>query len=203
MSMTVNPARPESFHVTPSRSNGRIIVVVLCSAAFLLAGCSAMRRKPSFGWGTAVQARPKLPSAPPKGEETPTDPGPELHLMIPAPPSAIAAAHGNPPKPRVAGNIPGETNGSGKPEAPVIVPQLTAEETTAAKQQTGKSLDVAERNLAATRGRTLNAAQADLVSKVRSFVSEAREAARVSDWIRARDLAKKAQVLSEELGRSL
>lgn len=100
-------------------------------------------------------------------------------------------------------NSPGDSNISGKPEAPIIVPELTAEESAAAQQQTGQSIGVAERNLAATRGRNLNAAQTDLASKVRSFVSEARDAARVSDWIRARDLAKKAQVLSEELAKSL
>jgi hypothetical protein len=200
--MTEKPARPQSFHRTPSRSGARITVVVLCSAAFLSVGCGAMRRKPSFEWGTAVQVRPKLPSAPPPGDETPTDPAPELRLMIPGPPSAIAA-RGNPPRPRVAGNTPTDSNGSGKPEAPVIVPELTAEETAAAREQTGQSLGVAERNLAATRGRNLNAAQTDLASKVRSFIAEARDAARASDWIRARDLAKKAQVLSKELVSSL
>ena len=162
-----------------------------------------MRRKPSFEWGTAVQVRPKLPSAPPPEDATPTDPAPELRLMIPGPPSAIAAARGNPPRPRGAGNTPTESNGSGKPEAPVIVPELRAEETAAAREQTGQSLGVAERNLAATRGRNLNAAQTDLASKVRSFIAEARDAARVSDWIRARDLAKKAEVLSKELVTSL
>jgi hypothetical protein len=162
-----------------------------------------MRRKHSFGWGTAVQARPKLPSAAPSGGETPTDPGPELMLVILPPPSAIAAAHGVPPRPRGATSSSAENNGSGKPEAPVIMPELTAEETTAAKQQTSQSLAVAERTLEASRRRNLNAAQADLASKVRSFVSEARDAARVSDWVRARALAKKAQVLSEELVKSL
>jgi hypothetical protein len=162
-----------------------------------------MRRKPSFGWGTAVQARPKLPSAPTSGDETPVDTGPDLRLVILPPPSAIAAAHGVPPKPRGATNSSAENNGSGKPEAPVIVPELTAEETKAAKQQTGQSLGIAERNLEVTRGRNLNASQTDLASKVRSFVFEARDAARVSDWVRARALAKKAQVLSEELVKSL
>jgi hypothetical protein len=38
---------------------------------------------------------------------------------------------------------------------------------------------------------------------VRSFISDAREAGRAGDWARARDLAKKAQVLSEELADSL
>jgi hypothetical protein len=162
-----------------------------------------VRRRPSFGWGTAVQARPKLPTTPTGGDETPVDPVPELKLVILPPPSTIAAARGVPPRPRGAPGSSAENNGSGKPEAPFIVPELRAEETTAAKVQTSRSLGVAERNLEATRGRSLNAAQTDLASKVRSFVSEARDAARVSDWIRARDLAKKAQVLSEELAKSL
>jgi hypothetical protein len=38
---------------------------------------------------------------------------------------------------------------------------------------------------------------------VKGFISDAREAGRAGDWPRARDLAKKAQVLSEELANSL
>jgi hypothetical protein len=124
-------------------------------------------------------------------------------LVILPPPSTITAAHSVPPRPRGATSSSAENNGSGKPEAPVIVPELTAAETAAAKQQTALSLGVVERNLETSRRRNLNAAQADLASKVRSFLSEARDAARVSDWVRARDLAKKAQVLSEELAKSL
>ena len=201
--MKENPARPRGFDLTPSRCGARTMVVVMCSAVFLLAGCAAVRRKPSFSWSTAVQVRPKLPSATSTGIETPVDPGPELRIAIPAPPSAIAVAHSNPPRPRVAGNTSAESLGAGKAEAPVIVPELTGEETVAAQKQTGQSLGAAERNLAAARRKTLNAAQSDLASKVQSFLSEAHDAARASDWIRARDLAKKAQVLSEELVNSL
>jgi hypothetical protein len=49
----------------------------------------------------------------------------------------------------------------------------------------------------------LSAAQRDLVSKIRGFIKDAREAAQITDWSRARSLAKKAQVLSEELASSL
>jgi hypothetical protein len=49
----------------------------------------------------------------------------------------------------------------------------------------------------------LNAAQSDLASKIRGFIKDAREAAQIADWSRARSLAKKAQVLSEELAGSL
>jgi hypothetical protein len=181
----------------------RIFFAVLCSAAVLSTGCGAARRKPSFGWGAAAQARPKLPTAQPSGDETAVGSGPELQLVILPPPSALAAAHGAPSKPRGAMGSSTENNGSDKPEAPIIMPELTAEETAAAKQQTSQSLGVAERNLEATRGRSLTAAQTDLASKVRSFLSEARDAGRASDWLRARDLAKKAQVLSVELVKSL
>jgi hypothetical protein len=71
------------------------------------------------------------------------------------------------------------------------------------QRQTEQSLSAAERNLAATAGKSLNATQSDLASKVRSFISDAREAGRAGDWARARELAKKAQVLAEELAGSL
>ena len=58
-------------------------------------------------------------------------------------------------------------------------------------------------NLGAARGKTLSAVQRDLVSKIQGFIKDAREAAQITDWSRARSLAKKAQVLSEELASSL
>jgi hypothetical protein len=80
---------------------------------------------------------------------------------------------------------------------------LTPAETAAAQQQTNQSLSVAGRNLETTQGKTLNGAQADLASKIRSFIAEARDAAQIGDWIRARNAAKKAEVLSQELTSSL
>ena len=90
-----------------------------------------------------------------------------------------------------------------KTDNPQIVPELTTQESSALQRETNQSLSTAERNLAATTGKSLNATQSDLASKVRSFISDARDAGRAGDWERARDLAKKAQVLSEELTASL
>jgi len=90
-----------------------------------------------------------------------------------------------------------------KLEAPMIAPELTPQESAVAQQQTNQSLGIAERNLESARGKNLNTAQADLVSKIRGFIKDAREAAQIKDWSRARSLAKKAQVLSEELTGSL
>jgi hypothetical protein len=85
----------------------------------------------------------------------------------------------------------------------MIAPQLTPQESVLARQQTNQSLRIAERNLESARGKNLNAAQSDLVSKIRGFIKDAREAAQIADWSRARSLANKAQVLSEELASSL
>ena len=115
--------------------------------------------------------------------------------------------HSAPPRPKVnsspapAANAPA-TDAEKAPEAPTIAVQLSKEEFAAAQQETNQSLDIAEKNLASTRNKRLNAAQSDLVSKIKGFLKDAREAAQAGDWARARNLAKKAQVLSEELVRS-
>jgi len=56
---------------------------------------------------------------------------------------------------------------------------LTAQESAVAQQQTTQSLSITEKNLDSARGKTLNAAQSDLVSKIRGFVKDAREACRL------------------------
>jgi hypothetical protein len=100
---------------------------------------------------------------------------------------------------------PSASNGSDaeKLEGLAIAPQLTPQESVAAQEQTNQSLSIAEKNLGTARGKNLNAAQSDLASKIRGFVKDAREAAQSADWSRARSLATKAQVLSEELAGSL
>jgi hypothetical protein len=86
---------------------------------------------------------------------------------------------------------------------PTLAPQLSRQESTVAQQETNQSLSIAEKNLAGTRGKNLNPTQSDLVSKIMGFLKDAREAAQAGDWSHARSLAKKAQVLSEELAASL
>jgi len=53
------------------------------------------------------------------------------------------------------------------------------------------------------RGKKLNATQLDMASKINGFLKDAREAAQSGDWGRARNLAKKAEVLSNDLVSSL
>jgi hypothetical protein len=183
----------------------RFWLVGLCISAVVLSGCAERTVKAkarTFSWSTAAAVRPRpltmLPA--PSGEID--ESFAELQLDVTPPPSPLSLVNGVPQRPHVP-TAPSGQNASAKPEPPQIVPQLTAEETTEAQQQTNVSLSIAERNFGNTQGRHLNAAQLDLASKVRSFITEAREAAHIGDWTRARNAAKKAQVLSEELAGSL
>jgi hypothetical protein len=123
-------------------------------------------------------------------------------MAIPPPPAPLAERTG-PARPLSPAPPHRENSPSGTLEAPIIVPDLSAEESASLRRETGESLRAAERNLSATAGKSLNATQSDLASKVRSFISDAREAGRAGDWARARNLAKKAEVLSEQLAGSL
>ena len=69
-------------------------------------------------------------------------------------------------------------------------------------RNTNDDIRTAEKNLQAANGKKLNASQTDLVGKVQGFLSQAREAIRANDWVRARNLALKAEVLSTELIKS-
>jgi hypothetical protein len=126
---------------------------------------------------------------------------PELTFEGPSFTTVVVPARNGPTRPR--GSAPSPTNTGTDAEKterpPTIASQLSPQETVAAQQETNQNLSVAERNLASVRGRTLNAGQTDLVSKIKGFLKDAREAAQAGDWKRARSLAKKAQVLSEEL----
>ena len=110
----------------------------------------------------------------------------------------LVAPRGAPPRPHVAAApAPGPAVAE-KPRDPIIAPELSEEQLSAAKSDAQQSLVIAERNLGLVQGKTLDAAQQDLVSKIRGFVDSAREAMKENDWQRARTQAKKAEVLSKE-----
>jgi len=158
-----------------------------------------MRKGPKIPWAKAVQVRPVL-QARAAEDEVASVAAPELKFEVPSFGTVLVPVRNGPPRPR--GSAPSPTNtgtDAEKTEAPTIASQLTPQETVVAQQETNQSISIAERNLASVRGKTLNAVQTDLVSKIKGFLKDAREAAQAGDWKRARSLAKKAQVLSEEL----
>jgi outer membrane murein-binding lipoprotein Lpp len=194
--MTEPSARPQP---AARRDGASIFLGALFSTAILLSGCAA-RKKPTIPWSTAVLVRPVVQQHS-EGTAATDEVAPDISIEVPAPLPPLATR--TPARPRSAALPPNPGVAPGKPEAPQIVPELSTQESTSLQRESDQSLNAAERNLAAASGKSLNAAQADLASKVRSFTSDAREAGRAGDWARARDLAKKAQVLSEELARSL
>jgi hypothetical protein len=196
--MTEASAPPQ---IAAMRDRARIFFGVLGSAAILASGC-AVRKKPTIPWSTAVLVRPTVPQQPsPTGAVE--EPVLDLGLELPPPPAPLSLARTAPARPRGATPSSNQNAPTGKPDTPQIVPDLSTQQSASLQRETHESLSVADRNLATTVGKSLNATQSDLASKVRSFISDAREAGRAGDWARARDLAKKAQVLSEELAASL
>jgi hypothetical protein len=131
------------------------------------------------------------------------EPAPELQLEFPPQPIQLVTVHSGPARPHVAAPPASGNEVASKPEQPMIAPQLPPAEAQALQEQMNQSVGAAERNLAATNGKSLNTVQLDLYSKVRSFLADALEAARAGDLPRANNLAKKAEVLSEQLAKSL
>ena len=95
-----------------------------------------------------------------------------------------------------------EPRGAEKHAEPTIAPEVTTEEIRAAQAETQRNLDIADKNLLLAQGKGLNAMQTDMVSKVKGFAENAREAMRSGDWVRAKNFASKAEVLSEQLAAS-
>jgi len=176
--------------------------VVLVASALLLQGCAQkqVRVRP---WATAIAVRPHLThpveASPPDLVEVDA---PELSVDLPPLPSPLSIAR-QPARPRVAVQPTPEAAESHKPLAPLLEPELTPQEVAAAQAQFNESTAIAQKNLNSAKGRSLNPTQADLNSKVVAFLQESKQAVREGDWTRARNLAKKAQVLSEELAASL
>jgi len=195
--MTETSAQPQ---LAVMRDSARILFGVLGSVTIFMSGCAA-RKKPSIPWSTAVLVRPILPQRASASTGI-DDPVPDLRFEIPPPPAPLATRM-VPARPRGVAPSTNQNAPSAKPDTPLIVPGLSTQESISLQRETDLSVSAAERDLAAAAGKSLNATQSDLASKVRSFISDAREAGRAGDWARARDLAKKAQVLSEELVRSL
>ena len=84
-----------------------------------------------------------------------------------------------------------------------MTPRLPPKEQAEAERNTLADIDTAEKNLNRVGNRPMNAAQKDMMEKIRGFLAQAREAISAIDWVRARNLAQKARLLSVELVKSL
>jgi hypothetical protein len=133
------------------------------------------------------------PPAPPPSSAAPlsvtsprTKPAPPPRKQPSEPPTAEASAEQAP-----------------RPPAPLISPQLSANDQATYARKTDEDVNAAESNLQRSADKRLSAAQRDLVEKIQSFLSQSREASKAGDWARAQNLAQKARLLSVELVDSL
>jgi hypothetical protein len=108
---------------------------------------------------------------------------------------ATAAKPGSAPEKRVVRN--------GSTSEPVIQlsPTATDGEASSQRQNTGQLLATADANLQKVSGRQLNTTQQDVVSQIRKYMEQAKEAESAGDLQRAQNLAVKAHLLSEDLVR--
>jgi hypothetical protein len=176
--------------------------VTLLLVTLGVSGC-AERKRPTIPWQIASVVHPRLPAANAASSEIAEEDVPELRIAAPAGlPSTVVGANTRPARPRVATPQPTAAEPS-KPTAPFVAPQLSAEQSSTAQQEAAASLAEAEKGLGATQGKTLNAMQSDMVSKITGFIEDARSAGASGDWTSAQTLARKAQLLAEDLVKSL
>ena len=150
-----------------------------------------------------MNTAPDTDAAPPT--ETATPP-PAVAAATPTPPpvSIPAAKPAAPRKPATSQTqAEAETETPAHPPAPQISPELSPSDQASYVHKTSDDTSLAEKNLQETNGKQLNAAQQDLVGKIRSFLAQSREASKGGDWARAQNLAQKARLLSDELVNSL
>ena len=187
----------------PAHQKKSLWLAFAAFATFALTGC-AEKKAHARPWATSVSVRPVRPSTPvPVAPQIEQTEAPELTMDLPEPPPDLALPLVGPARPRVVPPPNPEAKAAKPSSDPIIAPQMSAEETAQSQQQVNDSLGVAQHNLQLAGGRSLNATQADLVSKVQGFIEEAQKAASERDWQRAVTVAKKAQVLSQELAGSL
>jgi outer membrane biosynthesis protein TonB len=187
------------------RINARVAAVLaICAISIGLTGCEdkkvhaaapvaaapapAVTERPmSVAPDTDATPPPEVVAAPPTLPTTAT---------VPTTPVSVPPPKPAPPK---RTETAAESEQPAHPAAPQIAPQLSPSDQATYERKTSDDIAAAEKNLEQTSGKQLNAAQQDLVAKIRSFLSQSRDASKDGDWARAQNLAQKAHLLSNEL----
>jgi hypothetical protein len=149
-----------------------------------------------------MSVAPDTTAAPPV-EASQAPPAPASSASSPAQVSLPTTKPPAPRKPAAQPEAPAEAEAAPHPAAPQISPQLSAGDQASYQRKTTDDISTSEANLQRAGGRQLNAAQQDLVDKIRSFLGQARDAGKGGDWVRAQNLSQKARLLSAELIDSL
>lgn len=197
------------------RMDARIVAALaLCGLSLAASGCAHHKVQAAAPVTPAPTPSPEterpMNTAPDTTATPPTEavtPPPVAPTDSSAPPPVLATRPKPLPKPTKPASEPAtEANSeqpASRPPAPQISAQLSADDQAAYERRTNDDIAAAEKNLHSTDGKQLSAAQQDLVEKIRSFVSQSRDASKGGDLTRAQNLAQKARLLSVELVNSL
>jgi hypothetical protein len=135
----------------------------------------------------------------PKALPCQTAPSQTAESNSPAPP-AQASTTPNPPKDCPPPKIVVRHGGSNEPSIQ-LAGGPTAEQAAQQRNAINQLLGVSDQNLKRAADMQLSAAQQDTVSQTRQFMEQSKAAMAAGDFERARTLAWKAQLLSEDLAK--
>jgi hypothetical protein len=198
----------------PSRNTKvtSLTALLACGLSLALSGCEkTVKASPPVASAPIPQPADSKPitniapdttATPPEVAEAPP-PAPPPTEAAPLPVTPTRSKPVPPPHKQSAEPQTTETPEQSRPPAPQISPELSSNDRDTYRHKTDEDITVAEKNLRQSSDKQLSAAQTDLVEKIKSFVSQSREASKAGDWARAQNLAQKARVLSNELVESL
>lgn len=92
-------------------------------------------------------------------------------------------------------------NGSTADPVVQLAPSVTDQQASQQRQSTAQLLAATEVNLNKISARQLTSSQQDMVNQIRNYMQQAKAAENAGDLQRARNLAFKAQLLSDEVLR--
>lgn len=157
----------------------------------------------------AQESQPQPSATPPQTPEPestqqPGNPQPNPPENKPAPSSTATKSkhHSRKHKTAAPGSNPNKRvvrNGSTTDPIVQISPSLTAEQASHQRQSTTQLLATTDANLKKISGRQLNPSQQDMVNQIHKYMEQAKTAEDAGDLARARNLAIKARLLSDEL----
>jgi hypothetical protein len=198
----------------PSRNTKvtSLITLLACGLSLAITGCEkTVKASPPVASAPILQPADSRPitniapdttATPPEVAEAPP-PAPPPTASAPLPVTPTRSKPAPPPHKQSAEPQTTESPEQSRPPAPQISPELSPSDQLTYARKTDEDINVAQKNLQQSADKRLSAAQTDLVEKVKSFVSQSREASKAGDWARAQNLAQKARVLSNELVESL
>jgi hypothetical protein len=198
----------------PSRNTKvtSLITLLACGLSLAITGCEkTVKASPPVASAPIPQPADSRPitniapdttATPPEVAEAPP-PAPPPTASAPLPVTPTRSKPAPPPHKQSAEPQTTESPEQSRPPAPQISPELSPSDQLTYARKTDEDINVAQKNLQQSADKRLSAAQTDLVEKVKSFVSQSREASKAGDWARAQNLAQKARVLSNELVESL